>query len=216
MFAMAERRALAAPPPARRGALIWFVLTMAGCAPGAGLPSRAASQARGAGCAGCLNVCIVLNAARVSCCRIHVIMPAWTGNRTVSAQCLHRRVRTVTVALERDQAPTEHVGSRPGSSARPGPPRVSAFDPVQPRPAGRRPAAHSIRSSRVTRPGILSRSSHVGSGHPSPSGRTGQTRMNLQTSWRFMMSAYISVCYGEWSVGHSTGEQQQQPGESAV
>ncbi len=44
--------------------------------------------------------------------------------------------------------------------ARPGPPRVSAFHPVQPRPF-RRPPPNSIQSSRVTRPGRLSQSGNV-------------------------------------------------------
>ena len=44
--------------------------------------------------------------------------------------------------------------------ARPGPPRVFAFHPVQPRPC-QRPPPNSIQSSRVTRPGRLSQSSNV-------------------------------------------------------
>ena len=44
--------------------------------------------------------------------------------------------------------------------ARPGPPRVSAFHPVQPRPC-QRPPPNSIQSSRVTRPGRLSQSGNV-------------------------------------------------------
>ncbi len=44
--------------------------------------------------------------------------------------------------------------------ARPSPPRVSAFHPVQPRPS-QCPSPNSIQSSRVTRPGRLSQSSGV-------------------------------------------------------
>ena len=44
--------------------------------------------------------------------------------------------------------------------ARPGPPRVSAFHPVQPRPC-RCPSPSAIQSSRVTWPGTLSQSCNV-------------------------------------------------------
>ncbi len=40
------------------------------------------------------------------------------------------------LALKRDQTQTVHLASWAGSPSRPGPPRVSAFDPVQPRLAG--------------------------------------------------------------------------------
>ncbi len=67
-------------------------------------------------------------------------------NSSVTGVCWHMR----------DQLPpTVHLGP-----ARPGPPRVSAFHPVQPRPC-RRPSPNSIRSSRVGRPGRLSQSSDV-------------------------------------------------------